>query len=248
LKTIKINLPKKFEYTEGVTNPLYKKYDGWNKISYSQYTSFKDYKMGYLRDYILGMKEDEGGMFANFGSNCGDYLNPYDTGEYDMLSEADIEILDKIKKTHPENAEFEFEILIDLEPFGLEKTVLQGFTDRQHLTEDKTTEITDYKTLTIKNKTAFYKSEEYQQTNVYGYGLEELGHTIGKVYVTGLGRSGNNTKKGDKNVLRLSGEVVIIDKPYIRENGVKAIEYIAKTCIDISDYYKTYNKYFKLTL
>ena len=244
MKTIKIELPKKFEYIEGETNPLYKKYDKWNKISYSQYTSFKEYKMGYLRDYILEMREEESGIFANFGSNCGDYLNPHDLGEYDMLSEADIEILDKIKNSHPENAEFEFEILIDLEPFGLGKTVLQGFTDRQHLTEEGTTEITDYKTLTIKNKTAFYESDDYQQTNVYGYGLEELGHTIGKVYVTGLGRSGNNTKKGDKNVLRLSGEVVIINKPYIRKNGIKAMEGIAKTCIDVSEYFKVYNKIF----
>jgi len=244
LKTIKIELPKKFEYREGVTNPLYKKYDNWNKISYSQFTSFKDYKMGYLRDYILDMREEDSGIFANFGSNCGDYLNPYDEGTYGMLSEADLKILDEIKSKHPENAEFEFEILIDLEPFGLEKAVLQGFTDRQHLAEDKTTEITDYKTLTIKNKTAFYESEDYQQTNVYGYGLEELGHTIGKVYVTGLGRSGNNTKKEDKNVLRLSGEVIIIDKPYIRANGIKAIEAIAKICIDISNYYKTYKKIF----
>lgn len=243
-KLIKIELPKKFEYKEGKTNPLYKRFDKWNKISYSQHTSFKDYKMGYLRDYILGMKEEGSGIFAQYGSNCGDYLNPYDTGDYEMLSEADLVILDNIKNKHPENGEFEFEILIDLEPFGLQKTVLQGFTDRQHLAEDRATEITDYKTLTIKNKTAFYESEDYQQTNVYGYGLEELGHKIGKVYVTGLGRSGNNTKKGDKNVLRLSGEVVIIDKPYIRENGIKAMEGIAKTCIDISDYYKTYKKVF----
>lgn len=244
MKTIKLELPKRFEYKEGVTNPLYKKYDAWNKISYSQYTSFKDYKMGYLRDYILDMREEGSGIFASFGSNCGDYLNPFDVGVYDMLSEADLIILDKIKNNHPKNAEFEFEIIISLEPFGLEKTVLQGFTDRQHITEESLTEITDYKTLTIKNKRAFYESEDYQQTNVYGYGLEELGHKIGKVYVTGLGRSGNNTKKEDKNVLRLSGEIVIIDRPYIRENGIKAMEGIAKTCIDISDYYKLYKEVF----
>jgi len=200
--------------------------------------------MGYLRDYILDMKAEGSGIFASFGSNCGDYLNPYDTGDYDLLSDADKIILDSIKEAHPENAEFEFEILINLEPFGLEKTVLQGFTDRQHLTEDKTVEITDYKTLTIKNKTAFYESEDYQQTNVYGYGLEELGYTIGKVYVTGLGRSGNNVTKGDKNVLRLSGEVVIIDKPYIRENGIKAMQSIADTCKEISEFLKVYNKIF----
>lgn len=240
----KIDLPRKYEFTEGKTNPLYKRYEGWNKVSYSQYTSFKDYKMGYLRDYILDLRAGDSGMFANYGSNCGDYLNPYDKGEYNMLSKSDIDILDTLKDKHPENAEFEYEILIDLEPFGLEKTVLQGFTDRQHLNNASKIDITDYKTLTIKTKKAFYESEEYKQTYVYGYGLEELGNEIGEVYVTGLGRSGNNTIKGDKNVLRLSGEIVIIPKPYDRAKAIKAMEDIAKTCLEISEYYQTYNKYF----
>ena len=240
----KIELPRKYNYEEGVTNPLYKKYNGWNKISYSQKTSFKDYKMGYLRDYILGLRSESSGIFAEFGSNCGDYLNPYDTGDYEMLSKADIKLLDTLKNTHPANAEFEFEILIDLEPFGLEKTVLQGFTDRQHLTEEGKVDITDYKTLTIEKKRAFYESEEYQQTLVYGYGLEELGNSIGEVYVTGLGRSGKNKIKGDKNVLRLSGEIIIIPKPYDRSKALEAMKDIAKTCLEISEYWKIYNKYF----
>lgn len=240
----KIALPKKYEYIEGITNPLYKRYDKWNKISYSQYTSFKDYKMGYLRDYILDMKAKGSGIFANFGSNCGDYLNPFDEGEYEMLSEADIKILNTLRDVHPENAEFEYEILIDLEPFGLEKTVLQGFTDRQHFTELLETVVTDYKTLTIKTKKAFYESDEYQQLSTYGFGLEELGHKIGEMYVTGLGRSGNNTTKGDKNVLRLSGEIIKIPKPYDREKAKKVLDGIAKTCVEISEYYSVYNNIF----
>lgn len=240
----KIDLPRKYQFIEGVTNPKYKKYDQWNKISYSQYTSFKDYKMGYLKDYILKLGTGESGIFASFGSNCGDYLNPNDEGEYPLLSSDDIAILETLKNNHPENAEFEYEILIDLEPFGLEKTVLQGFTDRQHLTPEKELETTDYKTLTIKTKKAFYESDEYQQLSTYGYGLEELGFKIGGMYVTGLGRSGNNTVKGDKNVLRLSGEIVKIPKPYDREKAKKVLENIAKTCIEISDYFSVYNKYF----
>lgn len=240
----KINLPKKYEYIEGKTNSLYKKFDRYNKISYSQYTSFKDYKMGYLREYILNMKAEGSGIFANFGSNCGDYLNPYDSGDYDLLSDDDKVLLDSLKKDHPENAEFEYEILIDLEPFGLKKTVLQGFTDRQHFTELLETVVTDYKTLTIKTKKAFYESDEYQQLSTYGFGLEELGHKIGEMYVTGLGRSGNNTTKGDKNVLRLSGEIIKIPKPYDREKAKKVLESIAKTCIEISEYYSVYNNIF----
>lgn len=238
-----INLPKKYEYIEGVSRPEYKKFNGYNKVSYSQWTSFKDYKEGYIQDYILKLGTGESGMFANFGSACGDYLNPYDVGEYEMLSTNDIEILDSLKNEHPKNAEFEYEIIIDLEPFGLERTCVQAFTDRQWIVEGKTN-INDYKTLTIKTKRAFYESEEYMQLSVYGYGLEELGRVIGESYVTGLGRSGNTTKKEDKNVLRLSGEIVIIPKPYEREKAVKVMQKIADDCILISEYLEIYNKYF----
>lgn len=223
---------------------MYKKYDGWNKISYSQKTSFQDYKMGYLRDYILGMKAEDSGIFASFGSNCGDYLNPFDDGQYDLLSSDDIIILETIKNTHPENAQFEYEILINLESFGLKETVLQGFTDRQYLTEEQKLNVNDYKTLTIKTKKSFYESDEYQQLATYGYGLEELGFTIGEMWVDGLGRSGNNTIKGDKNVLRLSGELIVVNKPYNREKAKKVMESIAKTCVEISEYYNCYLKYF----
>lgn len=244
MKTIKLDLPRKYKYIEGETNPLYKKFDGWNKISYSQKNSFKDYKMGYLRDYILGMEKGSG-IFANFGSDCGDYLNPNDNRNYDLLSSDDIAILESIKKEHPENAEFEYEILIDLEPFGLEKTCLQAFTDRQYLTEDGKINVSDYKTLTVKTKRGYYESDEYEQLLVYGYGLEELGFIIGDMWVDGLGRSGNTIEKGNKNVLRLSGEIIKIDKPYDRQKALEVLQSIANTCKDISEYWIVYNKYFK---
>lgn len=240
----KIELPKKYIYEEEVTNPLYKKFDGWNKISYSQYTSFKDYKMGYLRDYLLGMGTEDSGIFARFGSDCGDYLNPYDEREYLLLSDNDIKILDSLKSNHPTNAQFEYEILINLEPFGLERTCLQAFTDRQYLTNNGKLNINDYKTLTVKTKRAFYESDEYQQLSVYGFGLEELGFIIGDMSVTGLGRSGNNTIKGDKNVLRLSGEIIEIPKPYDRAKAISVIEEIVKNCKEISEYWKIYKKVF----
>lgn len=246
MKLTKIQLPKSYEYKEGISRPEYKKFDKWNKISYSQWTSFKDYKLGYIQDYILGVGNGESGIFANFGSNCGDYLNPYDdrTDGYPLLSSNDIAILQPLKDAHPVGAEFEYEILIDLESFGLEKTCLQAFTDRQYFVGDKL-EINDYKTLTMKTKKAFYESEDYKQLSVYGYGLEELQFLIGDMYVTALGRSGNTTEKDNKNVLRLSGEIERIDKPYDREKAKKIIQNIADDCIVISNYFSVYNKYFK---
>jgi ACT domain-containing protein len=67
------------------------------------------------------------------------------------------------------------------------------------------------------------------------------------MYVTGLGRSGNTIEKGNKNVLRLSGEIIVIPKPYDREKAKKVIESIAKICVEISSYYKLHNKIFAKT-
>lgn len=243
MKLQKIVLPKKYQYIEGQSRPEYKKFDGWEKISYSQFTSFKDYKFGYIQDYILKVGNSKSGIFAEFGSNCGDYLNPNDNKEYELLSENDISILEPIKQSHPKNSDFEYEILISLEPFCLEKVCVQAFTDRQYL-ENNLLNVNDYKTLTVKTKKAYYESDEYKQLSVYGYGLEELGFTIGEMWVDGLGRSGNNTIKGDKNVLRLSGEVIKIDKPYDREKAKEVLQSIVSTCIDISEYFSVFNSFF----
>lgn len=243
-KLEKITLPKRYEYKEGISRPEYKKFNGWNKISYSQNGSFKDYKMGYIQDYILKVGNGKSGNFARFGSACGNYLNPNDLEEQPLLSIEDKILLDKLKENHPFNAEFEYELLISLEPFGLEKTCVQAFTDRQHLIDEKT-DILDYKTLTIKTKRAYYESDDYKQLSVYGYGLEELGFKIGRASVTGLGRLGNTIEAGNKNVLRLSGEIIEIEKPYNREKAIFAIKEIVENCKNISDYYKVYNKYFK---
>ena len=238
-----VNLPKKYEYKEGITNPLYKQYHNWNKVSYSQINSFKDYTSGYIQDYILGKRKDDSGIFANFGSSVGNWLNPYDQGEYEMLSQNDIDILQPLKDNHPKGSVFEYEIIISLEPFGLEKTCIQCFTDRQYIENGKLI-ISDYKTLTVKTKKAYYESDEYKQLDIYGYGLEEQGYTIGDMYVTGLGRSGNTAEKGNKNVLRLSGEIITINKPYNREKSLKIMGEIVETCKEISNYFSIYKKVF----
>lgn len=253
-KLKKVDLPKKYEYIEGVSRPEYKKYNGWNKISHSQATSFSDeddegYRGGYIAKYIMGLP-DEGNVFAEFGSSCGDYLNIQDQRVDEYLDDEDKAVLDPLIKEHPEGAEFEFEILIDLEPFGLEKACLQGFTDRQHL-KDGLVDVNDYKTLNLDKKKDYYASDKYKQTQIYGYGLEELGYKVGRTYVTGLGRKGNQLDKtalhlnGTTNMgIRLSGEVEIIDNPYDRKKAENAIKEIVETCLTIHEYKKVYEKIF----
>lgn len=244
-----LDLPRKYEYKEGESRPEYKKHNGWNKVSYSQITSFisEEYKGDYFASYFMGIK-DEGNIFSFFGSACGDYLNRKDQRIDEYLSDSDKKILDEIEQ--PYNAEYEFEILIDLEKFGLKKTVLQGFSDIQYEISSGVLNVHDYKTLTLEKKRDFYSSKEYQQLNVYGYGLEELGFIINKTSVFGLGRSGNTiskdaiSKAGNPLWLRLSGEVEEIKRDYDRVEAEDYIKKIAETCIQISDYLKIYKKYF----
>lgn len=245
----KINLPRKYEYKEGESRPEYKKYKDWNKASYSQITSFlsDEYRGDYFMGYFAGVR-DKGNIFSFFGSACGDYLNKQDQRIDDYLEASDKSILDTIER--PDNAVYEYEILIDLEPFGLEKTVLQGFSDIQYEVSLMLLNVHDYKTLNLDKKKDFYGSEEYQQLNTYGYGLEEIGYKINKTSVFGLGRKGNSidktaiSKAGNPLWLRLSGEVEEIDRPYDRKEASEYIKKIAKTCIEISDYFAVYNKIF----
>ncbi len=249
LKTI--TLPRKYEYVEGESRPEYKKYNGWNKISVSQNTSFSDdlYRGGYIAKYMMGYPEEQG-IFAYFGNAVGDYLNIQDQRIDGYLDDADKKVMDEIIKEHPEGSQFEYEILIDLEPFGLKKTVLQGFSDRQYEKDGKTN-ICDFKTLNLDKKKDFYSSEEYIQLNIYGYGLEELGFQVGETYVIGLGRKGNTLDKsavhertGNSLAIRLSGEYERIDNEYDRQQAIGNIKEIVENCIKISDYYKVFNKFF----
>lgn len=237
----KVNLPRKYEYKEGVTNPLYKKYDGWNKVSYSQITSFKDYKMGYIQDYILKVGTGESGIFAAFGSAVGEYFS--DGLDNEMLTDNDKQTVDKLVKH--ETSVYEAEVVIDLEPFGLEKTCLQGFSDHEY-TLDMLRYIEDLKT---GNQTAMMEKygdmEKYFQTRLYAYQREKESHSIGGCQVNHLARKGNNTIKGDKNVLRLTGDIDYIQNEYNKKDVEKYLKTtVVPICKEISEIKNVYDKYF----
>lgn len=232
-----IKLPKKYLNEGG----KYPQHLNKQKISYSQLGSFKDYKLGYLRDYILGLGTNDSGIFALYGGFCGKYFEDGTRSEY--LTDSDIETINKIPKF--ESSKYESEIVIDLEPFGLKACVLQGFSDHEY-EEDKKLFIDDLKTGNSTNMQAKYGDmNKYFQTRLYAYQRENEGYSIGGCKVYHLGRKGNNLVLGDKNVLRLSGDLDIIETPYQREDVEKYLkETVVPLCIEISEYYSVYNSIF----
>jgi hypothetical protein len=234
MKIKKLDLPKKYSLHEERPREEFKKYVGMNKISYSQYSSWHSmYKGSYIAQYFLGIEEDSG-IFAEFGTKCGEYLEKQDKAD---LSDKDIEILDSIES--PRDAEYEREIVIDLRPFGAD-AVMQGFIDRTMTVENGYKHITDFKTGAEK-KEGFYASDEYWQTRLYAYALDEEGEIVDSCGVILFPRKGNGT---EKHPLRLEGEPMHIDTPYVRKDTEKVLKKVAKTCVEISDYYKLYKKFF----
>ncbi len=249
----KINLPSKYENI--FKREEFKKFEGWDKISYSASSSFKEpiYRGDFIKSRFLGI-ESEQGIFGFFGNLTGSYLDQSDPDFKDEYMETPVVYKGKtIKQTsaevlrafkQPENSLYEFEVLIDLEPFGLEKCCMQGFLDRAHFTNNKV-DIVDFKTGSIESKEAYYRGPDYTQLDIYAYGLEEMGYEINdnKTKVILFDRKGNSF--GGVYPMYLTGEILEIERAYDRANAKKVIENIAKTCVEISDYFAVYNKYFK---
>ncbi len=237
MKAIKINLPKLYENELG----NYPQHKNKQKISYSQLNSFKDYKEQYIQGYFLG-NSSESGMFAFFGNLVGTYFSD---GERDKnLSEFDMNTINQLVKH--ESSKYESEIVIDLEPFGLKDCVLQGFSDHEYEI-DSMLFIEDLKTGASKSMQEKYGDiKKYYQTRMYAYQRELEGFDIGGCRVNHLDRKGNNLIIGDKNCLRLTGQIDYIYTPYKKED----VEYYLKNsvvsvCKEISEYFKIYQKYFK---
>ena len=217
--------------------------DGKPKISYSQYSSYKDaeYQDQYYLQYFSGI-DLPSGEFAEFGTSCGQYIEdlgmrnvPARTG---CLSDEDVKIiLDKI--TFPPNCIYEDEIIIDCGSF-----YIQGYADRIQYLAEKEVEVEDFKTLNLDKKKDFYASEEYGQTALYSYKKETEGYKITRSFVTGLGRKGSSLDGTGNFKMRLSGVVEQIETPYTKERGEKIIEDITKVVHQISDEYKIFLKYF----
>jgi len=231
-----IILPKKYEDR----NSRYPQHKGKYKISYSQYTSYKDpeYQNDYYVQYFSGINLG-GNVFSDFGGYCGTKIEYNALGkDYETpLLDSDLAILrDKID--YPDNCVYEDEICVDFGDF-----VCEGYIDRSWYREDGV-EVLDYKTLNIEKKKDFYASEEYGQTTLYCYDREQAGHNILNSSVCGLGRKGLSFEGTGNYRIRLSGEVIYIPTPYSKERAEKVLENIRKVAGQISEDYKIFLKYF----
>ena len=235
-KLEKIELPKRYENELG----NYPQHKGKYKVSYSQLNSFKEYKEQYIQGYFLGIPS-ESGMFAFFGSLVGEYFEKGAKNE--NLSEFDMQTIDKLVK-HP-SSQFEAEVVVDLEPFGLKDCVLQGFSDMEY-DDNSLRFVEDLKTGASKSMMEKYGDmKKYYQTRLYAYQRELEGFTIGGCRVNHLDRKGNNLQIGDKNVLRLTGQIDYIPTPYKKEDVEDYLKNsVVPTCKEIAEYYKVYKKVF----
>lgn len=232
-------LPRTYEDPHG----KYPQHKGKAKLSYSQYTSWKDeqYQPQYIVQYFSGIKLPDG-IWAEYGKNVGEFIEHYAQKlkhpEYTMLSDEDKEFLRTLD--YPENCTYEDEIVFDCGAF-----VVQGFTDRTELFECNSVGTRDYKTGNLLKKKEFYASDEYGQTTLYCHQKVKEGHAIKYSEVMLLGRKGNNmTIKGKFHPIRLSGEKEIIPTEYSEERAEALIEDIKKTAKEIEYCFKTYLKYF----
>ena len=226
-------------------NPKFAPHLGKPQMSYSAYTSWTEdqYRGEFIAQKFLGLTLPSG-IFANYGTACGEYIEmngeiPEDAESLrcrDMLSQSDIDFLNTVER--PPVSEFEREILL-----VRKKYCIIGYIDRCTTLADTSLHVRDYKTGNDK-KVKFYGSDDYQQTNLYAYALESEGETVTQCDVELLYRKGNTTDKSSKNVLRLEGGSAIVDTPYTPERAEKFLKKMDKVADEIADYHYFFHKFF----
>lgn len=225
-------------YKEREDNPVperFKKFIGRPAMSYSTYIAFTEegYRGEWLGNKFLNTPREDT-IFTLFGSSVGNYQETKIPQPH--LTQFDMSVLDKENPANSK-AEYEREVVIDRGSY-----ILYGFVDRLIGVEEKVIELVDFKTGSIDKKAKEYASEEYNQTTMYSYALEEEGFKINSSGVILFDRKGNTLEEGNKNVLRLTGEIEYIDTPYSRERAEKFLLKVDETAKKIEEYYKLYQK------
>lgn len=235
-KIKQLELPKKYNYIEGISDPRYKHLDGVPKLSYSAINSFSEdgYRGEFFQTYFLGQRS-EGNIFTAFGSKIGEVLEK-GVDESKELSEFDVETVLK-HVPRPDNAVYEAEIVLERDGY-----CIQGFIDKQVEINPKVLTIEDLKTGSIKSKKEYYAGEKYQQTTLYAHQRAIEGYDISYSGVILLDRKGNGQ---EKYPLRLTGDAEFIPTPYSPERAEKFLKECDEVSLEIQEYFRIYNKYLK---
>jgi hypothetical protein len=185
--------------------------DGNYYISYSQINKYKRSKRDYIRSYFFGEDTATEALkkYGAFGHKVGE---AYEDNDFSKWNKEEAEFL----KGLPHYDEFEREIKLQMDGF-----YVLGFIDTNtKLEEGFVKHIGDYKTGEIAKRADEYKSDDYEQLDIYGAALEqEFGKLPESAKVILIGRGGN-AFKGEE--LTLTMDVEIIDK----EMSLKRMEQV----------------------
>jgi hypothetical protein len=229
----KLVLPKKYIARE----TRFEKYNGMEKLSYSQIGSFSDplYKNDYIRQYMMGIRS-EGSIWTEFGSAVGEWLETHGKVSSPLLLDDTIEALKQVPR--PAKADYEYPIAVVVSTDEGD-VVLEGYIDELEYTGPNKVIIRDFKTGNIEKKAEYYASEDYQQTTLYAYHMETEGFEIEGSCVTLLSRKGNGYAK---HPVRLENKILDIPTPYSKERAEQFFVKVRKVAKEISDMYKVFLK------
>lgn len=230
--------------------PRTKEIDGkvYPYISYSQYSSFNEtsdeFRYQMILQYIFGIKiPSRFQVFATYGNHCGEYIETQGEKRGELLSDADCKILDDLMKDFPKESEYEREVWIDRGNY-----FVLGYEDRWEPIGKKYCDVEDFKTGNIDKKGAFYASEKYGQTTLYGSAEETKGIKVRNSFVTMLDRKGNPMSDTNPTKLYLSGRIEQIPTPYSKERAEKVLKSIDETAVRLASLKTTHDKLKELTI
>lgn len=199
-------------------------------ISYSSVNAWKEYREDFIKQKFAKI-ELPGSIYTELGSFVGTYV---ETGvvphnEYNFAGEDNL-----YKIPRPDGAKYERFVLLDFGDF-----VLIGFIDI--MTEkDMVATVTDLKTGGGK-KEDYYASDDYMQTVLYGMALEQEGYKIKDCNVYFVRRKGSHVNPP----LFITDEQFYVKNSYNATRKKQVEKTVKQTVQEISDYYKTFNKFFK---
>lgn len=201
-------------------------------ISYSTQESYNNYFEDFIKKKFAKI-ELPSSIYAELGNYLGTAV---ETGEFPKENPNDFQGKENIdlNNIRKEGAEYERLVVIDFEDF-----IFVGFIDVFHEDEKLGCTVVDLKTGGSK-KEETYESDNYKQTDLYAFALEEEGKKIRQTGVYFVRRKGSHVNPP----LKIDKEQFFIDRKYTRGKGRKAVNHLKKSVKEISQLYTTYQKIF----